>query len=123
MERPPSPLDAGIGGRCPRCGAAGLFDGVARFAPMCRACELDYSAFNVGDGPAAFLTLGVGTLVTLVAIWVELAFAPSLWLHLALWPALTLLSVVGSLRVAKGMLLALEYRNAAREGRIAEGDR
>jgi hypothetical protein len=27
--------------------------------------------------------------------------------------------VVGSLRIAKGAMMALEYRNAAREGRVA----
>jgi len=36
--------------------------------------------------------------------------------HILLWPALTIALVVGSLRVAKAMLLILEYRNKAREG-------
>ena len=48
-------------GQCPSCGAPTLFDGPVRFAARCRACGLDYSQFNVGDGPAAFLTLIVGT--------------------------------------------------------------
>ena len=30
--------------------------------PRCRACGLDFARFNVGDGPAAFLTLIVGAL-------------------------------------------------------------
>jgi uncharacterized protein (DUF983 family) len=109
----------GLRGLCPRCAAPGLFDGPARFAPACRACGLDYRRFNVGDGPAAFLTLGVGALVCLLAVVVELAAAPPWWVHLLLWLPLTLGLVVGSLRIAKGVLLALEYRNAAREGRIA----
>lgn len=109
-------------GLCPRCGAPALFDGPVRFARICPACRLDFTAFNVGDGPAAFLTLGVGALVTLLAIIVELAFEPPFWVHLILWLPLTAALVVGSLRVAKGALLAAEYRNAAREGRI-EGPR
>jgi uncharacterized protein (DUF983 family) len=80
---------------------------------------MDFSAFNVGDGPAAFLTLGVGALVTLLAISVELSLRPPFWVHLLLWIPLTTGAVIGALRVAKGMLLALEYRNAAREGRIS----
>lgn len=118
--RPPEPIEVGFGGRCPRCGAKTLFETLLRFAPGCRACGLDYSAFNVGDGPAAFLTLVIGGIVTGLAVWLDLAAEPPLWVHLALWPALTLASVVGSLRVAKGLLLALEYRTAAREGRIVE---
>jgi hypothetical protein len=38
--------------------------------------------------------------------------------HLLLWPLLTVGSVTGSLRVAKGMLLILEYKNKAREGTL-----
>jgi uncharacterized protein (DUF983 family) len=119
---PPTPLAAGIGGLCPRCGARTLFQGALRFTPRCRACGLDYSSFNVGDGPAAFLILLVGTLIVGLALWLELATEPPFWVHLLLWPVLTLLLVVGSLRVGKGMLLTLEYRNAAREGRIAPPD-
>jgi len=91
---------------------------LVRFQPLCRACALDFAAFNVGDGPAAFLILMIGGLITGLAIWLELAAGPPVWLHLLIWPPLTLAAVLGSLRLAKGALLVLEYRNAAREGRI-----
>jgi uncharacterized protein (DUF983 family) len=117
---PPTPIATGIGGLCPRCAARSLFQGLVTFAPACRACGLDFASFNVGDGPAAFLVLLVGTLITGLAVWLELAAEPPFWVHLLIWPALTLVLVVGALRVAKGMLLSLEYRNAAREGRIAD---
>ena len=97
-----------------------MFAGFARFAPACAACGLDLSQFNVGDGPAAFLILIVGALITTAAITVELAFAPPFWAHLLLWPALTLALVLALLRIAKAALLQLEYRNHAREGRLVE---
>lgn len=118
----PSPFEAGLHGLCPRCGAKTLFAGIAHFAPACRACGLSFASFNVGDGPAAFLTLGVGALVTVLAITLELTAHPPFWLHLILWIPFTALAVLGALRIAKGMLIALEYRNAAREGRIVEDD-
>lgn len=114
---PPSPFHSGLHGACPRCGARTLFAGQIKFADRCPACGLDYSAFNVGDGPVVFLTLGIGGLVTLLAVIVELSFAPPFWVHALLWIPLTALLVVAALRVGKGLLLALEYRNAAREGR------
>ena len=107
-----------IGGRCPRCGSATLFDGIVAFAPRCSACDLDFGAFNVGDGPAAFLTLVVGAIVVFGAVMLELVAGPPFWVHLLIWPLVTLALVVGGLRVAKAVLLASEYRNAAREGRI-----
>jgi uncharacterized protein (DUF983 family) len=119
---PPSPFAAGFGGLCPRCSARTLYDGLLKFAPRCRACGLDFASFNVGDGPAAFLILVVGALVTGLALWLELAAEPPFWVHILIWPGVTLVLVVGSLRIAKGVLLTLEYRNAAREGRIAPPD-
>jgi len=119
---PPAPLDAALRGLCPRCGATGMFAGFLRFADRCRACGLDYQAFNVGDGAAAFLILIVGAIVSLLAIIVELRWSPPVIVHLLLWIPLTLLLTIGLLRVAKGLLLALEYKNAAREGRIEKRD-
>lgn len=114
----PAPFDCGVRGLCPRCGAKTLFKGVVAFADRCPACGLDFAAFNVGDGPAAFLTLILGGIVTVLAIWLDLKVGPPFWVHVILWVPLTIGGVVGSLRVAKGMLLALEYARGAREGRI-----
>lgn len=111
----PSPLAVAIGGLCPRCGARSLFAGFASFAPKCRACGLDFSAFNVGDGPAAFLTLIVGAAITGLAIALELSLEPPWWVHALLWLPLTIAAVLGSLRIAKGLLLALEYKQRTPE--------
>ena len=118
----PTPLSAALGGLCPRCGAKTLFNGMLRFAPSCRACGLDFSTFNVGDGPAAFLTLIVGGLVTALAITVQLVFRPPFWVHVILWVPFTAIAVIALLRLAKALLLALEYRHRAAEGRLAGPD-
>lgn len=118
---PPSPAQAALGGLCPQCGSKTLFDGVLRFAPSCRSCGLDISAYNVGDGPAAFLTLIVGGTVTALALVVDAAFRPALWVHVLLWVPVTAAAVVGSLRIAKAALLALEFRHKAAEGRSEDG--
>ncbi len=121
METEISPIAAALRGCCPRCGNAPLFASFLSFAPRCRACGLDYQGFNVGDGPAAFLTLGIGALVTLLAVMLELAAEPPFWVHVVMWLPLTALLVIVSLRFAKAGLLGLEYRHRAREGR-ARGD-
>lgn len=111
----PAIAEAALSGLCPRCGAKTLFAGTARFAERCHACGLDFTRFNVGDGPAAFLTLIVGTLVTGLAIWLQLRFEPAFWVHVVLWVPLAALLTLGGLRIAKAALLAVEYRNKARE--------
>ena len=118
--KPPAPLvRAAVQARCPRCETAPLFDGWVRFAPRCRACGLDFTQFNVGDGPAAFLILIVGALVTALAVMLQLGAHPPFWVHIILWVPLTTALVILCLRASKAALLILEYRNQAREGRIA----
>ena len=111
----PSTAKAALFGMCPRCGAKTLFTGLAQFAKSCSACGLDFSKFNVGDGPAAFLTLIIGALVTGLAIALQLAANPPFWVHVILWVPLTAAAVIGGLRLAKGWLLIAEYRRKAGE--------
>jgi uncharacterized protein (DUF983 family) len=115
----PTTVAVALRGLCPRCAAGTLHSGLAGFAPKCRACGLDFAGFNVGDGPAAFLILIVGAIVTALAVALELGAEPPFWVHILLWLPLTTGLVVGSLRLAKGLLLALEYRHRAREGRVS----
>ena len=114
----PSILDVALKGICPRCARPTLFRGLLKFASRCSHCGLDFDGFNVGDGPAAFLTLILGTLVIGLVIWLQLALSPPWWVHLIVWPPVTVALVIGSLRLAKGALIAAEYHNAAREGRL-----
>jgi uncharacterized protein (DUF983 family) len=115
----PSSLEAAIAGKCPRCAAHTLFSGWLSFSDRCRACGLNFSSFNVGDGPAAFLIFIVGTITVVGALVVDGAFSPPWWVHLVWIPVAAALTV-GGLRVSKGWLLAHEYKHRAREGRIAE---
>ncbi|GAA0275193.1 hypothetical protein GCM10009127_14740 [Alteraurantiacibacter aestuarii] len=94
-----------------------MFDGAIKFAPRCTGCGLDYSRFNVGDGPAAFLTLIVGAIVVGLAIWLQLTFDPPWWLHVVLWLPLIVGGVVAGLRLSKGALLVREFRSNAAEHR------
>ena len=96
-----------------------MFAGWLRFADRCRACGLDYSTFNVGDGPAAFLIFIVGTITVVGALIVDGAFSPLWWVHL-IWIPIAAALTIGGLRLSKAWLLAQEYRHRAREGRIVE---
>lgn len=119
----PGIAPAALFGLCPDCGAKTLFAGPVRFAPNCKVCGLDYSAFNVGDGPAALLTMALGALIIVLAFMLEIAAHPPFWVHAVLWVPITVGLVLLSLRFAKGALLVAEHRNKAKEGRLAiEGD-
>lgn len=102
-----------LAGRCPRCGAPGLFASFLRFAPVCQKCGLNFQGFNVGDGAAPFLIFIVGAVVVGLAMWLELSREPAWWVHVLLWLPLTLGLTMVLLRVAKSLLLALEFRHGA----------
>ena len=115
----PSLAAAALQGLCPRCASRSLFDGAVRFADRCPACGLDFQSYNVGDGPAAFLILIIGALVTAGAIVVDLSFSPPWWVHLIWLPITASLTVYG-LRLGKSALLFQEHRHRAGEGRLAK---
>ena len=114
-----SPLAGALSGRCPRCKSKTLFAGWVSFAEQCRACRLDFSSFNVGDGPAAFLIFIIGAVLTAGALTLDGAFSPPWWVHLVWIPVGVALTIFG-LRWGKALLLTQEYVHRAREGRIAE---
>jgi uncharacterized protein (DUF983 family) len=111
----PSVAQAAALGLCPQCGARTLFEGVAQFTSRCRSCGLDYGQFNVGDGPAAFLTLIIGAMITALALTLELTVEPPFWVHILLWIPLTAGAVIWGLRAGKAALLAAEFQRKAGE--------
>jgi uncharacterized protein (DUF983 family) len=113
-------LRAAFFGLCPHCGRGKLFGGYLSIAPHCEACGLDYSMFDPGDGPAVFVVLIVGTIVCAAALIVEFTFQPPYWVHMVLWiPAIVILTFA-LLRFIKSLLLVLQYRNKAGEGRLGK---
>jgi uncharacterized protein (DUF983 family) len=120
---PPGPaptlVAATLGGLCPRCGQRTLFAGMARFAPECRNCSLPFAAFDVGDGPAVFLILIIGTIVAVSAILVDLAYSPPWWVHLVWLPVMIGLTLLG-LRVGKAALMYQIFHHSAGEGKLVK---
>ncbi len=115
---PVSPLRAGLLGRCPRCGEGPFFEGLLTIRPTCPVCDLDMRSADPGDGPAVFVILIMGALITISAILVELHIAPPAWVHV-IWVTLFLISgSIWLLRVSKGILVALQFRYDAHEGHL-----
>lgn len=115
---PVDPVKAGLSGRCPRCGEGRLFRGFLSVGDRCGNCGLDYSFADAGDGPAVFVILIIGFVVVGLALWMEVSLNPPLWLHFMLWIPLTLVLSLVALRLIKGLLIVLQYRNNAAEGRL-----
>jgi uncharacterized protein (DUF983 family) len=116
----PSAISAGLACRCPRCGRGKLFNGFLAVRPQCEACGLNFQFIDAGDGPAFFVMSIVGVIVVGLAMWVEFAYEPRIWVHMALWIPLTFILSFLLVRPAKGLLIASQFANKAEEGRLQQ---
>jgi uncharacterized protein (DUF983 family) len=108
---PLSPTATGLGAKCPRCGRGKLLKGLLDVRERCEVCNLDLSPHDTGDGATVFVILFLGAIVVGLAVWLEFAFSPPVWVHLVVWiPVITIMSVA-MLRPFKGILIALHFRN------------
>jgi uncharacterized protein (DUF983 family) len=125
-EGQPGLAKAALFGLCPACNARSLFQSNnilnVAFANRCRKCGLDYSNFNVGDGPAALLMIPVTAVVITLAIWLHMIIALPFWMQVIIWIPITSLITLASIRVVKAALLILEYRRNAGEAKRGDSE-
>lgn len=118
FSTPVSPIKAGLGCKCPRCGVGTLYNGFLTFADKCNECDFDFTDLERGDGPAVFIILILGFIVVGLALIVEVNYSPPLWVHAILWTPIILGGSIGMLRPAKGLIVAMQYLYKAREGEL-----
>ncbi len=113
-----NPVWTGILGRCPRCQQGHLFKGYISLALRCDVCGLDYSFADPADGPAFFSMSIVAVPALAFALWLQLTYEPSIWVHVVTTLPLTFLAGVALLRPLKGWLVCSQYFYKAEEGSI-----
>jgi uncharacterized protein (DUF983 family) len=86
----------------------------------CDACGLNYAFANSGDGPAVFAIFILGFLCLGGALIAEFKFGVPWWMHVVLWGIVTPLVAIYLLRFLKALLIALQFKYKAEEGRLAE---
>ena len=114
----PSPVQVGLRGCCPRCGEGKLFVSILKPGSTCINCGLDYSFIDSGDGPAVFVILIIGFIVTAMAMALQTSLSPPIWVHMLLWIPLILILSIWGLQFAKGIMIALQYKTQAEQGAL-----
>jgi len=95
-----------------------MFKNFLEIRDKCEVCSLDYKFADAGDGPAVFVTLLGGFILLGMALFVQMKFDPPVWLLMLIFTPITLGVCIGMLRPLKGLLIALQYRNKAEQGRL-----
>lgn len=99
----------GFGGACPHCGQGRVFAGFLKVADRCEACGLELHRHRADDLPPYLVIFLVGHLVGYGILVSELGYDVPLWLHLAVWPVLTLGLSLALLQPVKGAVVGLQY--------------
>jgi len=103
-------LLTGAQGLCPRCGKASIFSSYLTIGPSCPSCGLSFVGHDAGDAPAFAGVCIMGLGVVLLALLLEFKVTPPMWVHMTLWPVVTLVGTVLVLRPLKGITVALQHR-------------
>ncbi len=95
----------GLHNRCPVCGEGHVFDGFLKVVPECSHCGAPLGRLRADDAPPYFTIFIAGHLLVPLALWVEKAYEPAMWLHMVVWlPLFTLLCTL-MLRPVKGAVV------------------
>lgn len=114
-EQRVSILRASLRCLCPRCGQGRIFKHLLTLRPSCPVCGLGLGDADTGDAGAVGVIMVLGAVIVGLAFWVEFRFEPPLWVHVVLWPALTIPLAILIMRPVKAALVALQFRHRTTE--------
>jgi uncharacterized protein (DUF983 family) len=99
----------GFCGRCPACGEGRTFRAFLKVADRCNACGEELHHHRADDFPAYCVIVIVGHVIVSAILAVEIAYAPPVWVHMALWLPATAGLALALLQPAKGTIVALQW--------------
>jgi len=111
---PPRPgslqaMKRGWRGQCPACGRGRLFERYLRVHDRCLECGTELHHHRADDLPPYLVIVVVGHLIGWGILTAETRLEVPLWLHIAVWPALTLVLCLALLQPIKGAVVGLQY--------------
>jgi uncharacterized protein (DUF983 family) len=102
-------LKRGFRGRCPRCGEGKLFRAFLKVDNCCSVCKLDFTPHRADDLPAYLVIVIVGHILVPTALIIETNYSPPVWLQLAIYLPITLVTSLVLLQPVKGAVVGLQW--------------
>ena len=102
-------LRRGLMLRCPACGEGRLFRKFLKVTDRCHNCSEALFHHRADDAPPYFTILIVGHVVVPIMLAIELAYMPPLWVHMTVWPTVTLLLSLALLPRIKGAVIGWQW--------------
>ena len=99
----------GFLGHCPACHKGRLFGRFLKVVDHCEVCGTEFHHHRADDLPPYIVIFIVGHLVGYGILMTETKLEMPMWVHLAIWPALTLILSLALLQPVKGAVVGLQY--------------
>lgn len=99
----------GLQGRCPHCGRGRLFRGFLKPVDRCEACGEDLHHQRADDLPPYIVITIVGHVIVGGLLLAEKYGDWPMWLHMTLWPTLTVSLSIALMQPVKGGVIGLQW--------------
>lgn len=117
---PPIPVATGLWrgarGLCPVCGEGRAFRTYLGVVDRCGNCAAPLGRLRADDAPPYIVIFLVGHILVPPVFWIERAYQPPMWLHMAVWLPLFAVLCTLMLRPVKGMVLGWMLRLGFADG-------
>ena len=102
-------IGRGLLNRCPNCGSGRLFRGFLKPVDHCPACAEEIFHQRSDDLPPYIVILVLGHVMVGGYMMTDLIFPVSMWVHLAIWAPLTVLTALLIIQPIKGGVIGLQW--------------
>ncbi|MFH5925284.1 DUF983 domain-containing protein [Roseomonas xinghualingensis] len=92
----------GFMNRCPICNQGRVFRSFLGVVPECEACHAPLGVLRADDAPPYIVIFLAGHVLVPPIFWIERAYEPPMWLHMAVWLPLFAVVCTLLLRPVKG---------------------
>lgn len=99
----------GAANKCMNCGHRGVLTGFLSVNHACSKCGEEFHHQRADDAPPYFTITIVGHIIIPALLVVEVLWRPEIWIHMAIWPLLTVLLALVLMRPIKGALIGLQW--------------
>jgi uncharacterized protein (DUF983 family) len=106
-----SAMKRGLACRCPACGEGRLFGRFLKVADHCSVCGEAFHHHRADDLPPYLVIMIVGHVVGSGILAAETYAEWPAWLHMMVWPTVTVVLSLFLLQPIKGAVVALQWAN------------
>ncbi len=102
-------LKRGFRESCPNCGKGKLFGKFLKVAPSCTACGQEFEGHRADDLPPYITITIVGHIIVALILMVERSSDWPIWVHMTLWPSLTIIMTLLLMQRIKGATIGYQW--------------